>query len=234
MKNQALLNIIVCILLSLYSCNNENKTISTAEKTKTQNKTVVKIEYGESIIVAKEDLVIYPLILNSGEYNSYESRSVNSNYWNIIFHNLKTNQSTLLTEQKMVIGNFRIGNSEIIEKDGSNVSQNFIYYEIINSDFNDDRKLTAEDQKKLFISTLEGKDLKQISPENYQLVNWKIDSLHGLILMQLTQDSDQNKKLDKNDSSVNFSYNLKTGAMATPIFDKNFEKKVTELAKQVL
>ena len=225
--------IALAITLLTLACSNGDKTISTVESTKNEDTVDIKMPHSSSIIISNTDIIIYPLSLNKGNYKDY-SRSTEANYWNIIFNNVVTGKSDLLTRKKILINDFKIGNYENRPLNVNTLSDQFIYYEITDSDSNGDKKLTSKDLKKLFISNLEGKSFTQISPENYSVHSWKIDSDHNLLLMDLIKDTNGDKEFNDKDDIEYFVYNLKTGASAMPVFTDAFKKEVKALAKKIL
>ncbi|TCD10600.1 hypothetical protein EZ449_09655 [Pedobacter frigidisoli] len=224
---------IVLLVVLISACSNDNKTISTTEKITSKVKYEPKIKYSSSIIIDNTDMVMYPLNLNDGDNDSY-IRSAEANYWNLIFYNVNSGKSELLTYKKLIINSFKIGHNESGANSSASFSDQFIYYEIINSDYNGDKKLTGNDPKKLFISNLQGKSFHQISPKNYSIYTWKIDNKHDLILMNLIKDSNGDKEFNEKDDVEYFIYNLKAGNPAKPIFDDAFKKGLRALAKKVL
>lgn len=220
------------LLLSILSCTEKSKTISTDETVTTKTETITKIEYASPIIIDNSDIILYPLNLNHDNDNSYNSRSSGANYWNMIFYNAKSGKSELLTKEKLVINSFNIGNMENGEHVSAVFTDSLIYYEITNSDFDGDKSLTPKDPKNLFISKLDGKSFTQVSPQEYNLINWKIDVKHDLILMDLQNDLNGDKAFNEKDEIVHFIYNLKTGAAAKPVFSDVFKKEIKELAKK--
>ncbi|RZL24818.1 MULTISPECIES: hypothetical protein [Pedobacter] len=217
----------------LLSCSSTDKSISTEEKASTESSFETHIKYSSSIIINSNDIIIYPLNLNTEKFESY-SRGGKTNYWNLVFHNVVSGKSELLTNKKLIISKFNIGSSDQNSNQSSILSNSYIYYEVINSDFDGDKKLTSKDPHKLFISSLEGKSFTQISPENYAVYTWKIDTKHDLIFMDLIKDTNGDKVFDDKDEVDYFVYNLKTRAPAKPVFDTAFKKEVKALAKKVL
>jgi hypothetical protein len=214
------------------SCTEESKTISTDETSNIQTKSQPKIQYDSPIIIGKTDILLYPLRLNDGDYESYK-RDVNSNHWNLIFHNVISGKSELLTKEKVIINSFNIGHSENSPNNQNTLSDQFIYYNITDSDYDGNKKLTDKDPRKLYLSNLEGKSFIRISPNNYDLSSWKIDDKHDLILMDLIKDTNGDKEFNDKDEVEYFTYNLKTGSLKA-VFDKNFEDEIKKLAKKVL
>ncbi|WP_231460098.1 MULTISPECIES: hypothetical protein [unclassified Pedobacter] len=225
--------IALAITLLTLACSNKERNISTDEPLKNDDTVEIEMPHSPSIIISNTDIIIYPLRLNKGNYTDY-SRNTGANYWNIIFNNVITGKSDLLTHKKILINHFKIGNNENQSLNRSLLSNQFIYYEITDSDSDGDKKLTSKDLNKLFISNLEGKAFTQISPKNYSVHSWKIDSDHNLILLDLIKDTNGDKEFNDKDEIEYFVYNLKTGVSAKPVFEDAFKTEVKALAKKIL
>ncbi|RZL21144.1 MAG: hypothetical protein EOO96_24460 [Pedobacter sp.] len=235
MKNITLIAVITINLLML-SCSNQERTISTEVDNPSgtsEEPKAPKVKYSSSIIIENKDLIIYPLQLNDGQSDSYK-RDGGINYWNLAFYNVISGKSELLTREKLIINSFNVSNPDKNPNQSALLTNNFIYYEVTNADFDGDKKLTSADPRTLFLSSLEGKTFVQISPENYSIQNWKLDEKHDLILMDLIKDTNGDKIFDDKDELDYFVYNLKSRAPAKPVFDKAFKNEVKELAKKVL
>lgn len=229
--------IITITLLSLIifasACTEGIKTISTDETSSTQIKSQPKVQYSSPIIINKTDILLYALKLNDNDDSDSYKREVSAHYWNLIFYNIISGKSELLTKEKIIINTFSIGNSENRPNSQATLSDQFIYYDITDSDYDGDKKLTTNDIKKLYISNLEGKSFTRISPKNYNLRTWKIDDKHDSILMDLVKDSNGDKKFSNMDEVEYFVYNLKTGTLKA-VFDQKFKDDIKNLAKKVL
>jgi len=224
--------VLIGIIILASACTEESKTLSTDEIISTQTKKQPKVEYDSPVLVNKTDIVLYPLKLNDGDFDSYK-RGANVNYWNLIFHNIVSGKSELLTNEKMIINSFNIGHSENAPNQKAMLSDQFIYYNITDSDDDGDKKLTAKDPNKLYLSNLEGKSFTRISLNNYHLSRWKIDDKHDSILMDLIKDSNGDKEFNDKDEIEYFVYNLKTGVLKA-VFDQKFKDEIKNLAKKVL
>jgi hypothetical protein len=224
----ALLNILIAS-----GCTEESKTISTDETNNTPTKGQPKVQYDSPIIVNKTDVLLYPLKLNENDDHDSYKREVNVNHWNLIFYKIISGKSELLTKEKIIINSFNIGHSENAPNHQATLSDQFIYYNITDSDYDGDKKLTVKDPSKLYLSNLEGKSFTRISPNNYNLASWKIDDKHDLILMDLIKDSNGDKEFNNKDEVEYFTYNLKTGILKA-VFDEKFKDEIKNLAKEVL
>ncbi|TCD26253.1 hypothetical protein EZ456_14675 [Pedobacter psychrodurus] len=215
------------------ACTEESKTISTDETSNTPTKGQPKVQYDSPIIVNKTDIILYPLRLNADDNHDSYKREANVNHWNLIFYDIISGKSELLTKEKININSFNIGHSENVPNNQTTLSDQFIYYNITDSDYDGDKKLTAKDPNKLYLSKLDGKSFTRISPNNYNLNSWKIDDKHDLILMDLIKDSNGDKEFNDKDEVEYFIYNLKTRTFKA-VFDQKFKDEIKNLAKKVL
>ncbi|WP_293306992.1 hypothetical protein [Pedobacter sp. UBA5917] len=214
------------------ACTEESKTISTGEINSVEPKNQQEVQYGSPVIIKGTDFALYPLKLNeSDDSDSYKREAVN-NYWNMIFYNTLSGKSELLTKERLVINSFNIGNSENRSNNKNNLSDQFIYYSVTDSDNDGDKKLTTKDPHKFYISKLDGTAFTRITPYNYHLSNWKIDDQHNLIFIDLIKDSNGDKKFNEADEVEYFVYNLKTEAFKV-VFDQGLKDEVKNLAKKI-
>jgi hypothetical protein len=173
-------------------------------------------------------VVMFPLSMGetSRDGGSLSYKEVPSNsYWNVIFYNSNTGDYHLLSERKMLIRNFDYKYSR---EDYIDIAQTsgYIFYRVTVEDFNKDRKLTTEDPEYLFISDKEGRNFKQISPDNYNLKSWQLIKSANKVLMTLTKDNDVNKKFDEKDEVVTFEINIDKDTTAKEIFPTQFKNKL--------
>jgi len=93
-------------------------------------------------------------------------------------------------------------------------------------DYNKDKKLTTDDPEYLFVSDKEGKNFRQISPDNYNLKSWQLIKSLNKVLMTLTKDNDNNKEFGEEDEVVSFEINIATDTIAKEIFRTGFKNKL--------
>jgi hypothetical protein len=173
-------------------------------------------------------VLMFPLSMGESEREggslSYKEMP-NNGFWNIIFYDSKTKEYHLLSERKMVIGNYdyKYGSS-----DTHNISQttNHIFYTVRTDDFNKDKKLTDQDPQYLFISDKLGDNFRQISPTNYNLNNWEIIKSSNKVIMTVVKDSDKNIKFDNSDEITTFEIDLDKGTKAKEVFADDFKNKL--------
>ena len=174
-------------------------------------------------------ILMFPLTMGeskgSGDRLLYKDMP-ESNYWNIAFYNSKTAEYNLLSEKKMLIKNYVTKNSEEFT---NTFSKKYISYDIIADDTNGDKFYSDDDATYLFVSDKAGKNFKQISPSNYDLLNWEYVSSSNKIIMRLKKDSDKNKIFDDKDEVTSFIFDVEKGTEATEVFPTDFKNKLKVL-----
>jgi hypothetical protein len=156
---------------------------------------------------------------------SYKDMPGSSN-WNIIFYNAKTGAYHLLSEQKMLISSFE---SKYNSSDNNPVIPylaKYIFYQVITTDYNNDKLLNSDDPQYLFISDKEGNNFRQISPAGCDLRSWDFIKSANKVLITATKDSDNNKKFEENDEVSVFEVDMEKETPATEIFPQEFKNKL--------
>ncbi|MCJ8280372.1 MAG: hypothetical protein MJK14_10830 [Rivularia sp. ALOHA_DT_140] len=198
------ITVIILAILSI-SCNSRvsrNKQQSQANAQKVPQPNIV---YGDLIIKQESDYLMIPVSIfpdaNQGEKSwvdkasSSYSRSVykdRKNIYNLLFYSKKDASTNALLDKKAIIKSF-----DLIEKKaiGKPVKR-FWLYRIIEKDTNGDNKLNYQDATLGYLSDLSGKNLQKITPDNTQLNSWKVVQSTGAIFMEITKDTDKDKKFD--------------------------------------
>ena len=224
-------------LILLISCEQNNNqqqeqkkgnSISDSLAVLNDPKSNLNIQTNSFSEIDSSGVMIFPLSMGEtkreGGSLSYKEMP-NNGYWNIIFYNSITKEYHLLSERKMIIGNYdyKYGSG-----DNDNISQtsNHIFYTIRTDDFNKDKKLTDQDPQYLFISDKYGNNFRQISPTNYNLNNWKFIKSSNKVIMTVGKDSDKNIKFDNSDEITTFEIELDKGTEAKEVFSEDFKNKL--------
>jgi len=234
---------LIWLFLGFFSCVN-SPTIKPKPDLKnlTPDQIVEKFNlyFDQPVIIDSSDNVMYPIILensddireNSG-YGSGSSYSNTTKYCNILFYNTNNSEYHLLTNDKVLIYSFsseKINNSTYRNEDfirsGLTIADNFIYYSIRKTDSNDDGKINAEDANYLYISNKKGANFKQISPDSFNVVSWKIDKRTNKILFSVSKDTDHDKKFTYNDEHDLYIYDLVTDKPSKQVLTEDYKKQL--------
>lgn len=225
------------IFFFLFSCEKKEQVFEKSSNQKTVTKLEdLNIQTNNSIEIDSTGILAFPLsigetIERSSIESSFKSEK-ESSFWNIIFYNTNTGEKHILGNQKMLISNYETNynydssNKAVNQMNTS--SKNFIFYNIITDDYDGNKKLNFEDPTYLFLTDKEGKNLKQISPKNLNVINWKIIPKTKKIIFNAQIDSNKNKKFDEADEVITLEYDLETQKSPINIFDKNFKNSLIE------
>ncbi|WP_092444330.1 hypothetical protein [Winogradskyella sediminis] len=205
------------------SCDERSQTISHDDTITTEiKKDNSKIEIADlPILIDSTDYLIHPI----GYIRDYKSRftsyskgsghasysvsrynnySITGELSNIKFQHLNSEKLTALTDELMEITSIRF-----LENIRVQTGLQFLVYTIRDADTNKDAKLDFNDVETLYISTIEGKGLKKLTPKLAQIVDWNVIPQQSRLYFKSISDTNKNGEFDKNDR-VNYQYvNLK-------------------------
>lgn len=196
-----------------------------------------KFEYEDPVIVDSSAFqILIPLSVVWEGKNTRGSGSlkykeeVSSGYWNLLFYNAKTEETHLLTQNKMkildILGQYERGRIFI------KLSKNQLLYKIQDIDFNKDKKLNFEDPAFLFVSDLNGRNLQRLSPKNEDVQDLKFLPIWNRteFLMITLRDTNKDLKFDAKDEEVWYKVEfLNQKWSIKEIFDTKLQKEIKHL-----
>ncbi len=228
MTKQAL--IYLGLLVTAISCKEvKNETIS--ETIQAETKENLNIQTKDFSEIDSTGILIFPLKMgeNKDRDDNYSYKEMPYNgYWNIIFYNSKKNETHLLTENKVLILEYNYKHNR---DEGISVPKklNHIFYEIRSNDFNNDKLLNQKDPKYLFVSDKQGKNFRQISPDNYDINNWSYIESSNKIIISATKDSNKNLEFDDKDEVSTFELILDVNEKPREIFSNDLKSQLKTL-----
>jgi len=177
-----------------------------SEKERHERLAASEVHFGNSIKIPKTDYYIYPVSTQMGGSGRWASSSKggysSGRTWNMVFYNPQTREKHLLVDDVVPIildypkasywdtlGHLGVdpGNSGR-DKDG------VLFFQMCMTDFNKNGIIDSDDPKGLFVSRLDGRNLRRISPETLNLSNWKfLDEEKSLIELICDEDSDNDE-----------------------------------------
>lgn len=124
----------------------------------------------------------------------------------LLFIDTHSNSSSYLDlEDPYYITNFSVNNP------GKHKGQNFVVFTAKTDEWNDISKIKGQDPNSLFICNERGKGVQKISPENFDVKSWSINKESNSIIFVGTEDSNLNKKFEKNDKDKIYTFDLDKG-----------------------
>jgi hypothetical protein len=221
------------LLLCLFSCKKNAESFESSSDTPGNSAPIenLNIQTDSFTEIDSTGVLMFPLKMgqNPGKDGSYSYKEMpNNGYWNIIFLNSKTNEYHLLTEQKILILDY---NYKYNSEEGINLSKktDHIFYNVRSLDYNKDKLLNEKDPVYLFVSDKLGKNLRQISPSNYNLNTWKYIQASNKVVMTATKDSNNNNAFDDKDEILTFEIVLNQSETPKEVFQSELKDKLKKL-----
>jgi hypothetical protein len=225
MKNSTIISIALMSLLFI-NCKEGGETPKVTYEP--ESKTEIKTVPADTSRIAIADLPIQmegtPYLIHPiGDFRVYEGRSKStygssntdkvsfsvSNYnrfeltgflQNLKFQHVDSTEMRFLTDKKIVITNVSYLNT-IFEKS----RKQLLVYTIVDRDTNRDKNFDANDIKGLYISTIDGKNLKKLSANMQELIDWNLVESKNRLYFRTIEDTNQNGQFDKNDR-INYHF----------------------------
>lgn len=122
---------------------------------------------------------------------------------NVMIQHLDSTDFRPITDKVIKITSFRF-----LESIRKRTKQQLVVMTVIDIDSNNDGKLTSEDIESLYVSNLNGKNLKKLSIELQELLDWKILGINKRLYFRTLEDIDKNGEFNKKDKIHHFYVEL--------------------------
>ncbi|MDJ0735885.1 MAG: hypothetical protein QNJ47_17780 [Nostocaceae cyanobacterium] len=204
----------------------EKKQVNQIKEEKSQP----HIVYGDLIIKETSDYLMIPVGIspdNNQEgaflFSSSRYPEADKNIYNLIFYSKKDGTTNILLNKKALISEFKLLSQK--KEDGKLLKQ-FWLYKIIDSDTNGNKKLDTKDGIIGYISDLSGKNLKQVTPNNTQIMSWVVVQSIGAMFIKIVKDSNKDKKFTDKDETAFIKVNLDEPKIGSEIISDELEQEI--------
>lgn len=126
--------------------------------------------------------------------SSYSGYRISGNLSNVKFQHIDAENLSSLTDDVIKIKSF-----SFLRKVFYNTKKQFLLYEVIDKDTNQDGKLDFNDINTLYVSNINGMDFTKLSDINKELIDWKIIESKNRLYFRTLEDSNKDGKFDKKD-----------------------------------
>lgn len=218
--------LLVLVSFSLHSCSQKNSPSVESKDANSNAKNNLNIQASTFVEIDTTSILLFPLSIPESRENDKSStykKIEDGSYWNIIFLNSRTNEYQLLTDKKVLIKNYIVPTENNALK---NTTPTCLFFTIIAEDYNKDKKLTNEDPAYLFVTDKFGKNLKQISPGGYHLLNWHYVKSSNKVIMTVQKDSNANGKFENGEEISHFEIDIDKDAGAKEVFSNELKDKL--------
>ena len=210
-----------------------------------------RLTYGSPILTDQSEYVMVPVRMEGattsagGAYlKSYASRSysgVSKSAWiysgyggepfhNLVFRHKQSGESHLLLDKPAVISRCYFP-TERPGKDESHPPK-FLLVSISDTDTNHDGVIDEEDAAIGYMSDLAGRQMRQVTPPNTQLLDWEIDRTDHLIYLRVRGDTNHDGKFTDTDDEWIVQVSADQPAIGTPVVDEALRQKLRQLLLQ--
>lgn len=159
-----------------------------------------------------------------GRLSSYSyEESYSPRYWNVLFLDLHTQRTHLLTEKKT-----RIDAIHVHGREKGKLLARRVLYTLTEEDVNGDGKLDHDDPSHLSISSGDGSGLTHISPLDENLLGWDVLGNHDRILVRTRTDMNGDGKYEAHEDMRVYVYDVATHELH-PVVARDLQQKVNSL-----
>lgn len=233
---------IIALVLLLASCGQQSPTEPTAQDSfVTISDTVaatpdvqgMDIQSGDFQEIGKTGIVLFPLTISEteekdGKWSVKSYRSGSIYYWNVLFHNTHIGETHLLSEQKMLIGQIHPP-SEVELSDETDSIRRHIFYRIRVDDVDKDGILSEKDPEYLFLSGLDGKGLRQVSPSGLHVRSWGMIKSTHTVIMIVAKDSNKDGVYTQEDEELIYRMDILRDYPASELVSGEMKNKLRKL-----
>lgn len=176
-----------------------------------------EINFSDAFQLDSSEYFLIPRLLddsNKDQFDKGKGYIPWGHYTDILFYNTKTNQTKkLFGGRPALIAPFlQKRNSYYTQEKEADVTKNvlpgLIVYSVITDDFNNDKVLDSDDPCYLYISTKTGEQLKQVTPNGFNVLSWTISQDKKIILVKGQTDKNKNKKFGNGDDQLYYRIDL--------------------------
>lgn len=170
--------------------------------------------FDDNFVYLDSTYILLPISwTGTGKFNDFKiETSYDFDLRNIIFYNVKNDSCRYLFSDSMQIIRQIQGryNERSLNRDRRirYTFNDYLLFEVINEDYNQDERLNQEDPVYLYASKSDGTQLIQITPKYYSFKHYEYFEKENFLLVVLMKDSNADKKFDNNDMEVVYKIDL--------------------------
>lgn len=177
------------------------------------------INYSQAFQLDSTEFFIIPRVVDNDDQQDYgkgKGYFMWGNYRDVIFYNSKTNQSKKVFGDQLALIQpfFKTRNAYYYGSDddkldkSDNILPEHIIYLARTENYNKDNALDSDDPLYLYISSRNGENLKQITPQAMHVLSWTVSKDNKMILLRIMSDKNGNKKFGNGDDESYYRIDL--------------------------
>ena len=160
--------------------------------------------FGNPIVADSASALMIPVQYNVELLSANKLALWNHYYANIIFYDITNDSSKRLFKEDTFIKGFANSDNSYNRYDNStntpkNISANWIFYFVMEADYNKSGRIDSDDPAILYVSDKQGNKLKALTPPNENAVSIEIFEKQGFALVKMQRDVNNDKSFDAKD-----------------------------------
>ena len=210
---------LLCLCLLCLGCIEDEIRRPLASETPGEENTEVLAVANLPVHIDSTNYLIHPVgkievregYYGSGSHNSGSPVSgdrFTGNFLNLRFQELNSEAFTDLTDQ-----NIKIRSVDFLREIFDNTGKQLLLYNVVDTDTNDDDKLDFEDREALFVSGIDGKNFRKISPLNQVVLEYRVVPAMNRLYFRSLEDANDNGRLDADEKSHYYYLDLASEAL---------------------
>lgn len=243
------LSILIISSVSLFNSAQKQRGVRVIQPGRTEaiDRVTEKAVYADPIITDHSEYVMIPVEIreiskSDGAFGSIKAGYYGSSYSkithiyhgfyfgrfnNVVFYNKNSGNSHLLLNKKALISSFYFPYEKEDGKDKPITK--FLLFGISDKDTNGDGLINEKDAIVGHMSDLSGRNLQQVTPENTQLIDLRVDKNIDAIFLRIKKDSNNDKRFSDEDDISVFRINLSNPSAGMEIISDQISKKVNSI-----
>lgn len=185
-----------------------------------QGSSNVTKEFGSPILSDSTSTFIIPMRYDAGLFTSNKLTLWGDFYSNVIFYNFKTDSSKKLFEKDTYIVSLNNINYSYYtgRTTSKSLTDHFVFYKVMNIDRNKNDKIDNEDPAMLYVTDIHGNNLKSLTSENENVVDFEIFEKQNIVLVKMQRDFNNDGNFNSKDKDYYYiKLDLKTLAWGKKI-----------------
>ncbi len=166
-----------------------------------------KMKLGDAIVVEATGTVLIP---EMSEEDIFSKALFGAHYTNILVTNSKNKGSIKLFDRNVNVFPFKPNGESNNENKNRSFSSKWIFLLVQDVDLNGNGKISDVDPVSLFVTDLEGKELKRLTNKTLKVKNFYVSEKNGFILVKIQSDTNGDNKLTSKDRCYFSMYDFNT------------------------
>ncbi len=169
-----------------------------------QESSKLRRDFGEPILADSSTTIMIPIRYDAGLFASDKPAAWWSFYSNIVFYNFNDDSRKRLFANDTYILSLTHNGYNYPDKKRNGITSKWVFYRVMNVDRNKNGKIDGDDPVVLYVSDLEGNQLKALTSENENLIEFFVYEKQNFALLKTQRDKTEDHNFTGKDNDYYF------------------------------